>query len=79
MTRPYWNDMDMGTWTFRCLGCASTFELLLSERERAGAAAREKGCPECGLVPGAGGDAARGDRRHKIIGYRAANSRPLIL
>ena len=63
--------MDTGTWTFRCRKCESAFELLLTEREHAGDAAREKGCPTCGLVPS--------DGRHKIIGYRAANSRPLIL
>lgn len=28
--------MDTGTWTFRCQECESAFELLLTERERAG-------------------------------------------
>jgi hypothetical protein len=71
--------MDTGTWTFKCRECESAFELLLTERERAGDAAREKGCPQCGRVPGAGAEPMRSGRRHKIIGYRAQNPRPFIL
>ncbi len=71
--------MDTGTWTFRCRKCESAFELLLTERERAGAAAREKRCPKCGAAPDTGAGAMHGERRHQIIGYRAANSRPFIL
>lgn len=74
--------MDKGTWTFKCRKCGTAFELELSERERAVDMARERRCPECGLVPGEASqaEAMRGDRWHKVIGYRREKkARPQIL
>ena len=74
--------MDKGTWTFRCRKCRGTFELIVSEEERASEFARKKPCPSCGLLP-SDPDEARamvGERAHKVIGYRPErNTRPFIV
>lgn len=74
--------MDKGTWTFRCRKCLGTFELLVSEQERASEFAREKRCPSCGLVPSDLDEAQAmvGERGHTVIGYRPEkNTRPFII
>jgi len=74
--------MDKGTWTFRCRKCASAFELQLTGQDRAGDLAKERRCPNCGLVPNepADSESMRGERWHRVIGYRLEkNTRPFII
>jgi len=56
--------------------------LQLTEQDRAGDLAKERRCPNCGLVPNepADSESMRGERWHRVIGYRLEkNTRPFII
>ena len=74
--------MDKGTWTFRCRKCATTFELVLTEKDSASDIAKQQRCPTCGLAPSdpAEREALGVERCHRVIGYRPEkNLRPFII
>jgi Zn finger protein HypA/HybF involved in hydrogenase expression len=73
--------MDAGTWTFKCRKCGASFELPLTERQRAADIAREKPCPSCGGAPKdvTESESMRGENWHQVIGFRMENKRPFIV
>ena len=74
--------MEKGTWTFRCRKCCETFELLLTEKDRASEFAQEKRCPSCGQAPSNPhpAPAMTAEHGHKVIGYRPEkNTRPFLI